>query len=502
MTGSANHAADSGPSITSRLARHGPRHAVVDPVRMWTYTEIDTRARAIADLLLAGRADLGEARVALLCDPGGDFIAALFGIWYAGGIAVPLHPPHPVAEMEYLVDDADVEAIAVSITHRPRAEALRAQSGMAVVSIDGELPVSSGGRDNTAPDRGALMIHTSGTTGRPKGVVHTHASIAAQVDGMLTAWRWQADDRIVLVLPLNHVHGLVNVVLTALAAGATCEVPGGFDPVQVWERLASGAVTVFMAVPTIYARLVAAWEHADPSTQQRWSVGAARLRLMVSGSSALPVSTLARWRQLTGHTLLERYGMTELGMTLGNLYDHRVPGLVGVPFPGVEVRLVDDTGSAVSDDGPGELLVRGPNVFREYWRRPDATAEAFDDGWFRTGDIAQRTVDGYRILGRASVDIIKTGGEKVSALEIEEVYRTHPAIDDVAVVGLDDLEWGERVAAAVVRRPDHIVTGEELRAWGKGELAAAKVPSVFVFVDQLPRNSLGKVVKPDVKALF
>ena len=174
---------------------------------------------------------------------------------------------------------------------------------------------------------------------------------------------------------------------------------------------------------------------------------------MVSGSAALPVSTLERWREITGHVLLERYGMTELGMVLSNSLTRRVPGHVGEPLPGVDVRLVDDAGSDVADGTPGELLVRGPNVFREYWRRPEATAEAFTDGWFRTGDVAVHEPDGFRMLGRSSVDIIKSGGEKVSALEIEEVYRTHPGVADCAVVGIEDPEWGERVCVAIVRAP-------------------------------------------------
>ena len=347
------------------------------------------------------------------------------------------------------------------------------------------------------------MIYTSGTTGRPKGVVHTHGSLAAQIDGMVTAWAWSPDDRIVLVLPLNHVHGIANVTLTPLAVGACCEAPGGFDAVAVWERMASGEVTVFMAVPTVYARLVSAWEAATPETRRRWSTGAAGLRLMVCGSAALPVSTLERWRELTGHVLLERYGMTELGMALSNTLDRRVPGHVGEPFPGVEVRVVDDAGRDLPDGQAGELWVRGPQVFAEYWGRPDATAASFTDGWFRTGDVAVRDPEGYRLLGRSSVDIIKTGGEKVSALEIEEVLRTHPQVSDCAVVGLDDAEWGQRVAAAVVAAPGGPgIDADALRAWGKQQLAAAKVPSRYVFVDELPRNTLGKVVKAQVAELF
>lgn len=493
-----------GRPIADRVAAGGDRVAVVDPSGAYTFAELDASARSLASVLLGRRADLDDDRIAVIAEPGHDFVVAVLACWHAGAVAVPLHPPHPAAELQYVVTDADASAILTSPTHRSMAERLAEPAGMRVLELDTEADVRDAVavRPSSAADRPALMVHTSGTTGRPKGVVHTHGSIAAQVDALLRAWGWSSDDRILLVLPLNHVHGIVNVTLCALAAGACCEAPGGFDAAHVWARLASGELTLFMAVPTIYARLVAAWEHAEPTTRRAWSDGARRLRLMVSGSAALPVSTLERWRELTGHVLLERYGMTELGMALSNTLSRRVPGHVGEPLPGVEVRIVDDAGADVDDGHSGELFVCGPNVFREYWRRPDATAEAFVDGWFRTGDVAVHEPQGHRILGRSSVDIIKSGGEKVSALEVEEVLRTHPGVADCAVVGLEDPEWGERVAAAVVRRPDVPVDGGALRAWGKEHLAAAKVPSRYVFVDDLPRNTLGKVVKPEVKKLF
>jgi malonyl-CoA/methylmalonyl-CoA synthetase len=224
---------------------------------------------------------------------------------------------------------------------------------------------------------------------------------------------------------------------------------------------------------------------------------------MMSGSAALPVQTLERWRAITGHTLLERYGMTELGMALSNpLTGERRPGFVGTPLPGVEVRLVDDAGVPVPEGTPGELEVRGPNVFLEYWQRPAETAQAFRDGWFRTGDVAVVERGAYRLLGRTSVDIIKTGGYKVSALEIEEVLRTHPAIGECAVVGVRDDEWGERVSAAVELRPDATLSLEELQRWAKSLLAPYKVPRALRPVASLPRNAMGKVVKPEVVALF
>ena len=270
-------------------------------------------------------------------------------------------------------------------------------------------------------------------------MVTTHRNIVAQVESLVAAWEWVPEDRTLLALPLHHVHGIVNVLACAFWVGATVEVHPTFSAEAVWERLASGELSVFMAVPTIYHRLIGAWETAAPAERAAMSDGCRSLRLMVSGSAALPVPTLERWREISGHTLLERYGMTEIGMALSNpLHGERQPGRVGSPLPGVEVRLVDDDGNEVNDGIPGEIQVRGDTVFAEYWDRPDATEDAFDGDWFRTGDVAVRENGSYRILGRASVDILKTGGEKVSALEIEEVLLGHPSVAEVAVVGLPD----------------------------------------------------------------
>ena len=348
-----------------------------------------------------------------------------------------------------------------------------------------------------------MIVYTSGTTGGPKGAVTTHGALRAQMASLIEAWEWTPDDRIVLTLPLHHVHGIVNVLGCALAAGAACALHSSFDAARVWESFARDRLTLFMAVPTQYFRLIQAWEQADAQRREAWSAAARGLRLMVSGSAALPETVLARWREITGQVLLERYGMTETGMILSNpLHGERLPGTVGSPLPGVEVKLVDDSGAELLGDAEGELWVRGEAVFEEYWRRPEATAAAFVGDWFRTGDVARRDGRVYRLLGRASVDIIKTGGYKVSALEIEEVLRAHPAVEDCAVVGLADEEWGERVAAAVIPAAGAEPAAEELRRFCKERLASYKAPRDFLAVAALPRNTLGKVEKPRVKELF
>lgn len=481
-----------------RLGAFTERIAVVDADGSHTYAEVDGRANDVASSLLAAFEmnghDARGARVGVLCRPGLAWFAAVLGVWRAGAVVVPLRAGHPDAELLHPLVDAGVSVLLADPGSMDTARRLAVDCAARPVPI----PAAAVGEPcdvELASGDDALIVYTSGTTGRPKGAVHTHGSIAAQITGMVDAWRWESADRTICVLPLDHVHGIVNASLTPLWVGATVEVAEGFDAVAVWERLSSGELTVFMAVPTVYARLIAVWEAADAVTRARWSDGAAGLRLMISGSAALPVSVLDRWRAISGHVLLERYGMTELGMVLGNSLDRRVPGHVGGPFPGVEVRIDEDS---------GELLVRGANVFDRYWNRPDATAESFVDGWFRTGDVAvDEGDDGIRLLGRASVDILKSGGEKVSALEIEEVFRTHPSVADCAVVGLPDEEWGQRVAMAwIVSEGSEAVDGVDLRRWGRERLAAAKVPVEYLLVDDLPRNALGKVTKPAVVDLF
>jgi malonyl-CoA/methylmalonyl-CoA synthetase len=488
-----------------RRAR-GYRHhvALIDELGAYTYADLLEASARVAAGLLEGREDLGEARVAFLAPPGFEHVVVQWGIWRAGGIAVPLSPLHPRPELEYAAADAGAEVLAADLslaeTLRPVAESLgrRFVTTGTLLASQAEAPLPE-----VAPDRRAMILYTSGTTSRPKGVVTTHANIEAQVRSLVEAWEWGVQDRILHVLPLHHIHGIINVLTCALWAGAICEFIPRFDAQAVWRRFTVPGLSLFMAVPTIYERLIAAWESAAPEVREEWSSGAAGLRLMVSGSAALPATTLDRWREITGHTLLERYGMTEIGMGLSNpLHGPRFSGHVGLPLPGVEVRLVDETGAAVPPGAPGEIEIRGPGVFQEYWQRPEETAKAFRGGWFRTGDMAVLEEGGYRILGRTSVDIIKTGGYKVSALEIEETLRDHPSVRECAVVGLPDPKWGERVAAVLSLREGAALDLPALRAWCRDRLAPYKIPSRLFIVDALPRNAMGKVVKPELARLF
>jgi malonyl-CoA/methylmalonyl-CoA synthetase len=480
------------------------RPAIVAADGTFSHADLDDASRRVAGALLGDNEDLNQTRVAFLTAPSFAYAAVQRGIWRAGGVAVPLAVSHPPAELEYVIRDAGASVVVAdgpsTAMLAPLARAVRAR----LVTVDRALAAApADDMIHLGSNRRAMIIYTSGTTGRPKGVVSTHQVIGAQIASLVEAWGWTPSDRLLLTLPLHHVHGIINGLGSALAVRATCEILPVFDADQVWNRLASGEITVFTAVPTIYSRLIASWDAAPPDVRRVRSEGVVRLRLMMSGSAALPVSMLERWREISGHALLERYGMTEIGMALANpLHGERRPGFVGTPLPGVEVRLADEQGREVIDGAPGELEVRGPSVFTEYWQRPEETGAAFRDGWFRTGDVAVVEGGSYRLLGRTSVDIIKTGGFKVSALEIEELLRTHPAITECAVVGVADNEWGERVSAAVELKDETALTLDELQQWAKQRLAPYKVPRALAAVPALPRNAMGKVVKPEVAALF
>jgi malonyl-CoA/methylmalonyl-CoA synthetase len=350
----------------------------------------------------------------------------------------------------------------------------------------------------------ALQLYTSGTTGKPKGAVITHANLEVQQELVGAAWGFTPKDTLLHALPLHHMHGLAIALLTALGAGAATRLTT-FDAAAIWEAMKEA--TVFMGVPAMYHRLFVAFDAADDDTRARWSAHAGALRLATSGSAALPVTLAQRWRVLTGSIPLERFGMTEIGVGLTNpLEGERFPGCVGFPLPSVETRIVGEDGR---DAETGELWVRGPSVFAGYHRRVEETRNAFapDAGggapWFKTGDTVTRQghAGPFKILGRTSIDILKSGGYKLSALEIEEVLREHPAVGEIAVVGVPDEAWGERVVACVVRSASAPpCDAEALRAFAKERIAAYKVPKDVVFLAALPKNALGKVLKPALVA--
>jgi malonyl-CoA/methylmalonyl-CoA synthetase len=510
-------------------------------------------------------------RIALLSAPSSLLLCGLLGVWRSGLTATVLSPSHPPREWLHVLRDADCSCVAVDSVERLAAvQELLAQSrkeGSSGGSFDAvevvlledllrdgrtalgsaetmllageadDLEESVGGVDNSAavPDHAAMLVYTSGTTGPPKGAVVSHGNLDAQTRSLREAWAWTGEDRIANILPLHHVHGQMCVVGSALASGATLELFDGFNAEQVWQRWGADPdslppLSLFMAVPTIYHRLAqfAATELSDALRDRalaalRSPANGGPMRLMVSGSAALPAATRRRWREVTGgqQDLLERYGMTELGMVLSQPYPppnaNQATGTVGRPLPLVkaDVAPLDDGGDDDDDNDAaspmsfhddsrnkgsggvtsGELRVSGPTVFQGYWRNEAATAAAFDsEGRFCTGDIVSVREDGvFSIMGRASVDILKVGGYKISALDIERDLLEHSAVVEVAVVGLDDEEFGQQIVAVVCLNED--VSDGELSAHCRMRGPPYRVPRRWVRVSALERNAMGKVNK-------
>lgn len=497
--------------FVTRLAtfQQQERLAVEDDAERRTFAELWDRAQRARLALTGGAPSLEGRAVAILVSPGALWLEAFLGTILAGGVALPLSPLYPPAELAWFGEDAKAAAVIVSEDQHERGA--RICEGRRVLSAEtlAKGPRPEGDAAPIEPDDVALLLYTSGTTGKPKGAMITHANIEVQAAILREAWGFGEEDRLLHALPLHHLHGLGISLLTTLLAGASARMLPRFDARRVWEAFSGpNGPTVWMAVPTMYQKLFEVFDAAGAETRARYAEGARALRLATSGSAALPVTLAERWRALTGAIPLERFGMTEIGVGATNPLDpaSRRPGSVGLPPRSVEARIVDEAGRDL-ERGPGELWIRGPSVFKGYLGREEATRGAFAEGqWFRTGDVAERADDGsLRLLGRTSVDILKSGGYKLSALEIEEALRENAAVAEVAVVGLPDEAWGERVVAVVVPAPgrDEACAPDVLRGWAKERIAPYKVPREVIVASALPRNALGKVVKPElVKAIL
>ncbi|MFC0114969.1 acyl-CoA synthetase [Kibdelosporangium aridum] len=430
-----------------------------------TYRQLAGAAGAVAAQIQ------GKSRVAVWATPTIQTAVAVVGALVAGIPVVPINPKIGSRELEHILTDSKPDL----------------NLGEEDIDITASAPLPELDIADAQP---AFIVYTSGTTGPPKGVVLPRRAIVSNLDALATAWQWTSDDVLVHGLPLFHVHGLILGIVGPLRRGGSVRHIGKFSSEAVARELA-GDATMMFGVPTMYHRLAADAE-ADPALAK--AVGQARL--LVSGSAALPASDHERIFKATGQRIVERYGMSETLMNCSVRADgERRPGTVGPPVDGVDLRIVDEQGNQLPDGEIGEIEVRGPNLFLEYLNRPDATAEAFRDGWFRTGDVATVDPDGYvRIVGRRATDLIKSGGYKIGAGEIENVLLEHPEVAEVAVTGEPDDDLGERIVAWIVpagERPNE----QELIDHVAKLLTPHKRPRVVRFLDALPRNDMGKVTK-------
>lgn len=487
---------------------------------------------------------------------------------------------HPNELLEYFLTDSQTDLIITTPSCESKVKTLAEKLGKPVITvehsqyIDKELDKSISILDKKyenvletndklvfegIPDGDfyenspAMILYTSGTTSKPKGVVFSHKNLTSQINSLANAWNVTSSDTVLHTLPLQHVHGVVNALMLPLYMGGKAVMLPRFASDNVWTYLLNvnmpikDRCTLFMAVPTMYNFLIQEYEKLFSKKAQMCeyikSHCQQKIRVMVSGSAPLPSTTFQRWKDITGHKLLERYGMSETGMVLSNPLKEdqvrqRTAGCIGQPLPGVSVRIAknDDLTQTLfeangeADKGfwskqelpvyensnkseiAGNLLVKSPNVFKEYWNKPDATKSAFLDGWFITGDTVSYdpTKNHFKILGRNSVDIIKTGGYKVSALEIETKILENPLVNDVAVLGVPDQVWGQKIVALVSfkeqphseipedKAMQETLLKDQLKKFCVGKLAEYSVPSVFKIVDQIPRNQMGKVNKTDL----
>ncbi|KAG4031502.1 hypothetical protein MFRU_009g02730 [Monilinia fructicola] len=544
------------------ISSHDPKStSVIHSVsgRRFTYGQLlhDVAERRDSLSNEAGPKGLEGERIAFLVENSYDYVVTLLSIFGTQSIAVPLSPAFPAHELQYILDQSGASMLLSSSKFESKAQEVMGtvlEAKPKHVKLEKKLENLNYGKvtlEGLSEGQGGMMLYTSGTTNRPKGVLLPQSVLTAQSKSLIEAWDYSPRDHLLHVLPLHHIHGTVNAILAPLFSGSTVEFLFPFNATAVWQRLAAPfvpnpqtreAITFFTVVPTVYNRLLAS--HKDLSSElqsaAKEGISPPNLRLNISGSAALPTPTKNAWSNLSSNNiLLERYGMTEVGMALscGLSPADRVDGSVGWPLPTVQVRLVDTETNEVILPGAeldahgkerdGEIQLRGPTIFKEYWRNPEATqkehVEDTDGGgrWFKTGDVAVRRAvptaghstqawaqgPMYFIRGRKSADIIKSGGEKVSALEVEREMLSLPQIAECAVCAVPSGNWGQKVGAVVVLNAEVLAGAKfgplDLRRALKDRLVAYKIPQVMRVVDHIPRNAMGKINKKElVKRVF
>ncbi|CAH1994149.1 unnamed protein product [Acanthoscelides obtectus] len=487
--------------------------AIYDQNGEQTFGSIYDKAKNLSNEIVKILGRGNNERILFLCPNDANYVFVLWGIWMAGHTAVPLSHLHPENILHYYAKDTNSKLFIATPEHETLMKRIAEQNKVTLHIVGHESNVTNHEQTLHKFDENdnAFILYTSGTTGNPKGVVHTNKNVWVQTKTLVNAWKWSSEDIMLHTLPLHHVHGTVCALFSPLLIGASTVMIPRFSPGVIWDHLLGRQgqkITVFMAVPTIYAKLIEEFEkNCKNDKEYIRSYMKNNVRLMVSGSAPLPIPLYQKWYEITGHKLLERE-----------------PGYVGVPLPGVAIHLADSNKNhktllecyndgnklnfdkSINEDVKGNLLVKGTNVFKEYYNKPEATKKEFtEDGWFITGDACEYSHEKrrFRILGRTSVDIIKSGGYKISALQIETKLLAHPDIKDIAVVGVKDDTWGEKIAALVVLEENSKMTLEDLRRWAGEYMPKYSLPSILKIVNEIPKNIMGKVNKKQlVEDLF
>jgi malonyl-CoA/methylmalonyl-CoA synthetase len=492
--------------IHESALKHPEKTAISFEGTAWTFAAFDREVSRYAAALSTLGISKGD-RVALQLPKQMEFLFLHFAALCLGAISLPLNSDYQPEEIHYFLTDSQ-SALFITDRHRyHRCQThLHPIQGLQVLLVDGQEDgtLYLGGLINSAPknfnrpyagrgDDTAMICYTSGTTGRSKGAMITHENLISNSRALAMAWQWTENDVLLHVLPLFHVHGLNVATVGSLLTGASIHMHDKFTPARAWDAIEQKHCTLFMAVPTIYQRLVNEWEIMETKPDL------SSMRVFISGSAPLSDNLFHRFEQTTGFRILERYGMTETGMNSSNLIDPagRKAKSVGFPLPGISIRVVGTDGADVPLGTVGEVWIKGPNVFSGYWRMPEKTAESFSGEWFKSGDLGYLDpADGNRLYlaGRAK-ELIISGGYNVYPKEIENVLESHAAVGESAVIGLADEDLGERVTAAVVIKQGASVTAKELIDLCKSRLAGYKCPKQIHFLEALPRNAMGKIQK-------
>jgi long-chain acyl-CoA synthetase len=482
--------------LAESAARHPDHPAVRLDDLVLTYRQLDDLSARAVDWLSEHGIAAGD-RVGVMLPNIAQFPVVYYGVLRAGGTVVPMNPLLKAREVEHYLGDSGAKLVFTTAMSEAEAAAGAATVGAQAVTVGADALTELAARPSSpqiadrADDETAVILYTSGTTGSPKGAELTHANLHANaVVTATTLLDIGPDDVIMGCLPLFHAFGQSAAMNAAFAAGATLTLIPRFDAATALKVIERDRVTVFEGVPTMYVAML----QAGPSVADT-----ASLRVGISGGAALPVEVLRGFEQAFGTPILEGYGLSETSPVASfNTHERRKPGTIGLPIRGVELKLVDAKGNEVGDGEVGEIAIRGHNVMKGYWQRPEATAAVLADGWFHTGDMATRDAEGFYTIVDRKKDMIIRGGFNVYPREIEEVLYEHPAVLEAAVVGTPHPTHGEEVVAAVALRPDATATPEELRDYVKARVAAYKYPRHVWLVDALPKGATGKVQKRDI----